>query len=84
MERKLTSRLQNVEILIGDVISGREEMQEKLTEEMHEMRAELDRQTYYLKSIRAQLRRFSPRTMFVIIIGAFFLWCAFLWYISHG
>lgn len=73
-----------MEVLIGDVISGREEMQEKLTEEMHQMRAELDRQTVYLKNIRAQLRRFSPRTMFAIIVGAFLLWCAFLWFVSHG
>ena len=82
VEQKLSSRLQNVEILIQDVISGREEMQDNLTQQMEEIKMELDKHTSYLKSIRAQLRRFSPRCMFIIIVAAFFLWCVFLWLIS--
>ena len=62
VEQRLTSRLQHVEVLIQDVVDGRAEMHQDLTEQLDKVRLELDRHTSYLRSIKRQLRTFPPRS----------------------
>lgn len=70
-----------MEVLIQDVVDGRAEMHQDLTEQLDKVRLELDRHTSYLRSIKRQLRTFSPRTLFIIIVVGFLLWCALLFYV---
>ena len=75
-------RLGNLEDMVQVVIDGGKELDENMQNGMEDIRSEIDKQNDLIRDMRKKLlQRIKPRTLLVLLIVCFVLWCIFLYWI---
>ena len=75
-------RLGNLEDMVQVVIDGGKELDENMQNGMEDIRSEIDKQNDLIRDMRKKLlQRIKPRTLLVLLIVCFALWCIFLYWI---
>ena len=75
-------RLGHLENMVQVVIDGGKELDENLQSGLEDIRSEIDKQNDLIVDMRRKLlQRIRPRTLFVVLLVIFFLWCIFLYWI---
>jgi len=77
------TRLGRLEEMVQVVIDGGSELDSNMKTGFDDLKSELDRQQDLIVDLRRKmLQRVRPRTIFFIMLTAFFLWCILL-YMMH-
>ena len=77
-------RLVNLESMVQVVIDGGKELNEDMTDGFQDIRSEIDKQNDLIRDLRKRLlQRMHPKTLFVILLVFFCIWCIFL-YLMHA